>query len=60
VTGRPLFVEPPDETQRVSGGCDACEAYQTITEDSPGVYVLTVHHDDRCPAWRAVGREGRN
>jgi hypothetical protein len=60
VSGRPLFVDPLDGSQRVPGGCDACEAYQTVTRDSGGVYVLTVHHDDGCPVWRAVGREGRN
>ena len=39
--------------QRLPGGCDDCDAYQTL-ERQPndawgGVYVLTVHHDDGCP-----------
>ena len=38
---------------RIPGGCDDCDAYQTV-ERRPddawgGVYVLTVHHDDGCP-----------
>jgi hypothetical protein len=33
----------------VPGGCDACDAYQTMDEAHPGVFVSTVHHDDDCP-----------
>lgn len=33
---------------RIDGGCDHCDAYQTMrTVD--GVHVITVHHDDWCP-----------
>jgi hypothetical protein len=28
--------------RRVYGGCDECEAYQTI-------FQVRIHHDDRCP-----------
>jgi hypothetical protein len=41
------------EDQPVPGGCDRCDAYQTVTEVEPGVHSLTVHHDDWCPFWRA-------
>lgn len=34
---------------RMPGGCDGCEAYQTLAADAPGVFRLTVHHDDWCP-----------
>lgn len=34
---------------RLPGGCDDCDAYQTVTQSSAGVYVLTVHHDVGCP-----------
>lgn len=34
--------------QRIAGGCDHCDAYQTFDDDQ-GIYVLTVHHDDDCP-----------
>jgi hypothetical protein len=36
---------------RILGGCDDCNAYQTLEIVSPGVTVLAVHHDDTCPWW---------
>jgi hypothetical protein len=45
--------------QRIPGGCDHCDAYQTMELAPPGVHVLTVHHDDDCPAMRSV-RAGEN
>ncbi len=40
--------------RRLPGGCEDCDAYQTVTrhpDDAWGrVFVLTVHHDDTCPA----------
>lgn len=39
--------------QQVAGGCDLCDAYQTLSEAMPGTYVLVVHHDDWCPTLRA-------
>ena len=46
--------------RRLPGGCDDCDAYQTL-ERQPndvwgGVYVLTVHHDDGCPFLSGVTR----
>lgn len=38
---------------RTPGGCDDCDAYQTLT-GSGGVYSLSVHHDDTCPTFRAM------
>jgi len=35
--------------RRIPGGCDDCDAYQEMTTDGAGVYVLTVFHDDTCP-----------
>ena len=29
------------------GGCDTCDAYQTMGEQD-GIFVITVHHDDWC------------
>ena len=40
--------------RRLHGGCDDCHAYQTIEQQASGVYVLTVHHDSTCPAYRAL------
>jgi hypothetical protein len=31
------------------GGCDDCDAYQTVETEGGGVTVLTVHHDAACP-----------
>jgi hypothetical protein len=36
---------------RIPGGCDTCEAYQTL-ESHEGIHVLTVHHDNGCPTLR--------
>jgi hypothetical protein len=34
--------------QRIPGGCDACDAYQTMGERD-GIFIITVHHDSWCP-----------
>jgi len=39
---------------QIPGGCDTCSAFQTMDEVSPGVHLLTVHHDDGCPTLRAM------
>jgi hypothetical protein len=41
------------EDQPIPGGCDVCDAYQTVETLTPGVHSLTVHHDDWCPVLRA-------
>ena len=41
--------------QRVPGGCDDCNAYQTVVKQD-GIYVLTVHHDSTCPYYIARNR----
>lgn len=45
--------------QEIPDGCDQCEAYQTVESVSPGVWELTIHHEDSCPILRA-SRAGRN
>ena len=35
--------------RRLPGGCNDCNAYQTMTRVDDGLYVLTVHHDESCP-----------
>jgi hypothetical protein len=43
------------------GGCAQCHAEQSLEEVRPGVWSLTVAHDDDCPTFRArVGRRGNN
>lgn len=50
-----LFGQIEDEP--IPGGCDDCDAYQTMVTLAPGVHALTVHHDDWCPALRARNAE---
>lgn len=45
------------EEQPIPGGCDECDAFQTVETVSPGVHLLQVHHDDRCPVLRAMKAE---
>lgn len=40
---------------RTPGGCDDCNAYQTMTSTADGVYELLVHHDATCPWLNARG-----
>ena len=42
----------------IPGGCDHCDAYQTVDEDRelPGVWHMRVHHDDWCPFLREYER----
>ena len=39
--------------EQIPGGCDHCEAYQTVETTSPGVHMIFVHHDDLCPVLQA-------
>ena len=41
--------------RELPGGCDDCNAVQTMKEDDsmPGVWHLVIHHDDGCPVLRA-------
>jgi hypothetical protein len=36
---------------QIPGGCDECDAYQTMEEDPdlPNAFHVRVHHDDWCP-----------
>ena len=36
---------------RMPGGCDDCDAYQTVRLVG-SIYVLAVHHDQTCPYYR--------
>ena len=47
--------------REIPGGCDECDAYQTMHEVSEGVWSLTVHHEETCRFYRGrVGRQGMN
>lgn len=45
---------PPPQPSPEPGGCDHCNAYQTVTADPqlPGLWHNRIHHDDWCP-WLA-------
>lgn len=40
--------------QRIPGGCDRCNAYQTVHPIVAGAWRVTVHHDDWCPVLRRI------
>lgn len=43
---------------RVPGGCDVCDAYQTLGQTAGMVAMINVHHDDDCPVLaRHQGRQ---
>jgi hypothetical protein len=37
---------------RIPGGCDSCDAYQTVHVIDAGITRINVHHDDWCPTYR--------
>ena len=39
----------PLDGAQIPGGCDHCDAYQTVAPIEAGVWTMTVHHDDDCP-----------
>ena len=39
----------PLDGAHIPGGCDHCDAYQTVAPVEAGVWTITVHHDDWCP-----------
>ena len=44
----------PLDGARIPGGCEHCNAYQTVRAVSAGVWNITVHHDDWCPVLKAA------
>jgi len=46
----------PLDGQRIPGGCDHCDAYQTVAPQAAGVWELLVHHDPTCPDYMAMRR----
>ncbi|HEY5304559.1 MAG TPA: hypothetical protein VIJ86_10940 [Acidimicrobiales bacterium] len=41
------------EGSEIPGGCDQCDAFQRTSEVIPGVWSVTIVHDDDCPFMRA-------
>jgi hypothetical protein len=44
----------PLDGARIPGGCDSCNAYQTVQPVNGGVWLLAVHHDGWCPVLAQV------
>lgn len=45
------------EDQPIPGGCDVCDARQTLEVVSPGVWVMHVAHEDWCTVPRSLNAE---
>lgn len=56
MTGRPIAADlfGQFDGARIPGGCDNCDAYQTVTPIVAGAWQVTVHHDDWCPTLQAI------
>lgn len=50
----------PLDGKRIPGGCDTCDAYQTIDAVEAGVWKISVHHDEWCPTLAAIERRHRS
>ncbi len=40
--------------QRIPGGCDECDAFQTVDTSNAPIYRIAVHHDEWCPVYAAM------
>ncbi len=49
----------PLDGAQIPGGCDECDAYQTVTPTTAGVWNLTIHHDDDCPVLAATNKRNQ-
>ncbi len=49
----------PREGERIPGGCDRCDAYQTVEAVEPGIWRIDVHHDNWCPFLAARERRAQ-
>lgn len=46
----------PLDGAQIAGGCEDCDAFQTVEPISSGVWSIVVHHDDGCPTLLAMRR----
>lgn len=53
VRGRLLRMFGPLEGGRIPGGCESCDAYQTVEPIRADIWRITTHHDDTCPWLRS-------
>ncbi|MGO1385739.1 MAG: hypothetical protein ACTHU1_13265 [Arachnia sp.] len=38
----------------LAGGCEDCNAFQTVDDRDAPVFIVRVHHDDTCPTLREM------
>jgi hypothetical protein len=43
----------PLDEERIPGGCDKCNSFQMVELSGPGVWMLTVYHNDDCSFLKA-------
>jgi hypothetical protein len=41
---------------KIPGGCEHCDAYQTFGVLKEGIYQMNIHHDDWCPTLQKINR----
>jgi len=46
----------PLDGERIPGGCETCDAYQTVEPFAAGIWRLIVHHDPGCPTLAELER----
>jgi hypothetical protein len=42
--------------EQIPGGCDQCDAYQTMSPIEGMVWRMLVHHDDDCPRCKMASK----
>ena len=57
VAGLLLQTLGPLQGSKIPGGCESCNAYQTVEPTMAGAWHIRVHHDDDCK-WLAA-RKGQ-
>jgi len=44
----------PLDGGQLPGGCNLCDAFQTIEPATIGVWTIIVHHDNGCPRFAVI------
>jgi ribosomal protein L37AE/L43A len=46
----------PLDGRRIPGGCEHCDAYQTVRPMADGIWACVISHDNSCPWYVAYQR----
>jgi hypothetical protein len=41
----------PLDGAEIPGGCETCDAFQTVEPIEAGLWMIRVHHDEWCPTY---------